>query len=312
MASPESEALSTLYREWARRQAAEFPMPIDEMRRMFSHWGDVTAEPGGVDYAEVDVDGMLGLWIVPKGAATDTVLLCSHGGGYVAGSVYTHRKFFAHVAKQAGCRALAVEYALCPEQTHPAPVQDMVRAYRWLTGHEGIRPASVALIGDSAGGSLALTTVAAVRDAGLPLPAATVPLSPWAGGDTSGASYDANRDNDVLVTREMSAAIGGIFLGDSDPHDPLANPLYIDYAGYPPIYIQVGGHEAVLDDSTRPAAAAQAAGVDVTIDIFPEMQHCFQLMAGAAPEADDAVARIAAWLRAKLDIQPDQRAAAAA
>lgn len=312
MASPESQALSDLYREWARRQAAQFPMPMDEMRRMFSHWGDVTAEPGGVDYLEVDVDGMVGMWIVPKGAASDKVLLCSHGGGYVAGSIYTHRKFFAHVAKQVGCRALAVEYALCPEQTHPAPVNDMVRAYRWLIEREGIASGEIALIGDSAGGSLALTTVAALRDAGLPMPAGTVPLSPWAGGDTSGLSYDSNRDNDVLVTREMSAGIGGIFLGDGDPHDPLANPLYIDYAGFPPIYIQVGGHEAVLDDSTRPAAAAKAAGVDVTIDVFPEMQHCFQLMAGAAPEADDAVARIAAWLRDKLNIEHTQPAAAAA
>lgn len=311
MASRESQALSDLYRDWARRQAAEAPMPIDEMRRMFSHWGDVTAEPGGIDYVEVDVDGMLGMWIVPKGAVEDKVLLCSHGGGYVAGSIYTHRKFFGHVAKQVGCRALAVEYALCPEQSHPAPVNDMVRAYRWLLESEGIRPEDVALIGDSAGGSLALTTISAIRDAGLPLPATTVPLSPWAGGDTSGGSYDANRDNDVLVTREMSQAIGGIFLGEGDPRDPLANPLYIDYRGYPPIYIQVGGHEAVLNDSTRPAEAAQNAGVKVKIDVFPEMQHCFQLMAGTAPEADDAVTRIAAWLRDHLNIEKLSAATAA-
>jgi acetyl esterase/lipase len=302
MASPESAALSDLYRLWAKRQADEAPMPIDAMRRMFSHWGDFTAEPGGVDYLEVDVVGMTSMWIQPKKSRRDTVLLCAHGGGYVAGSIYTHRKFFAHVAKQAGCTALAIEYALCPESTHPAPVRDMVKAYRWLIETQGVRPERIALIGDSAGGSLALTTVAAIREAGLPLPAATVALSPWAGSDTSGNSYDTNRHHDVLVTRDMSVAIGQIFIGNADPKDPLANPLYIDYAGYPPTYIQVGGHEAVLDDSTRPAEMARRAGVDVKIDIFPEMQHCFQLMVGSAPEADDATARIAKWLRLKLKI----------
>lgn len=278
-------------------------MPIDVMRRMFSHWGDVTAEPGGVDYAEVDVAAMTSMWIQPKAAAEDKVLLCAHGGGYVAGSIYTHRKFFAHVAKKVGCRALAVDYALCPENTHPAPVYDMVKAYRWLIEKQGIRPVDIALIGDSAGGALALTTVAAIRASTLPRPAGTVSLSPWAGSDTSGESYDTNRDNDVLVTRDMSVAIGKLFIGDGDPKDPLANPLYIDYAGYPPVYIQVGGYEAVLDDSTRPAEMARHAGVDVRIDIFPEMQHCFQLMVGAAPEADDATARIAAWLKSKLNIK---------
>lgn len=302
MASLESQALSDLYREWARRQVAEAPMPIDVMRDMFSHWGDVTGEPGCIDYIETDINGMLGMWIKPKAANADTVLLCAHGGGYVAGSIYTHRKFFGHVARQVGCQALAVDYALCPEQTHPAPVNDMVKAYRWLLESHGTKPENIALIGDSAGGALALTTVAAIREAGLPMPAATVPLSPWAGSDTSGDSYDSNRETDVLVTRDMSVAIGQIFIGDGDPQDPLANPLRINYTGYPPIYIQVGGAEAVLSDATRPAEAARAAGVDVTIDIFPEMQHCFQLMVGHAPESDDAVERIARWLRARLRI----------
>jgi len=301
MASKESEALSDLYRVWARRQASEPNMSMDELRRMFSHWGDVTAEPGGVDYVETELAGLTALSIIPKGASDDHIVLCAHGGGYVAGSIYTHRKFFGHVAKQVGCRAVAVDYALCPENTHPAPVNDMVRAYRALLD-DGYAPARIALLGDSAGGALALTTVAGIRAAGLPLPAATVPLSPWAGSDTSGDSYDTNKDNDVLVTRGMSVAIGQLFIGDADPADPLANPLFIDYAGFPPTYIQVGGYEAVLADSTRPAESARKAGVDVRIDVYPEMQHCFQLMVGAAPEADEAVAQLAGWLRAKLKL----------
>ena len=130
-----------------------------------------------------------------------------------------------------------------------------------------------------------------------------MPMSPWAGADASGDSYVRNKNLDVLVTREMSVAIGQMFLGpEGDPQDPLANPLCIDYTGYPPIYIQVGSHEAVLDDSTRPAESARLAGVDVRIDIFPEMQHCFELMAGTAPEADDAIWRMACWIKPHLGL----------
>jgi acetyl esterase/lipase len=304
MASEQSSELTTLYRNWAAAQAAQPNMPMDVMRRMFDHWGDVTAEPCQVDYIEVDVDSVQAMWVSPKAATVGKVLLCAHGGGYVAGSMYTHRKLHGHIAKAVGCRALSVNYRLAPEFTHPASVDDMVRVYRWLVSHEGIDPNDIAILGDSAGGSLALTTVAALKRLSVPLPAAIVSMSPWAGSDTSGDSYEFNAANDVLVTRGMSVAIGKLFLGaGGDPQDPLANPLRIDYAGFPPLYIQVGSYEAVLSDSTRIAAAAKAAGVAVRIDEFPEMQHCFELLAGSAPEADEAVRRIAAWLRPLFGIQ---------
>jgi acetyl esterase/lipase len=303
MASEQSAALTSLYRNWAALQAAQPNMPMDALRRMFDHWGDVSAEPGQVDYCEIDVNSLRAMWIVPKGSIASRVLLCAHGGGYVAGSIYTHRKLHGHIAKAVGCRALSVNYRLAPEFTHPASVNDMVAAFRWLISHEGVDPACIAILGDSAGGSLALTTVAALKRDKQPLPGAIVSMSPWAGSDTSGDSYQFNAANDVLVTREMSVAIGKLFLGaDGDPQDPLANPLRIDYAGFPPLYIQVGSYEAVLNDSTRPAEMARRAGVDVKIDVFPEMQHCFQLMVGTAPEADDATARIAVWLQSKLKI----------
>lgn len=302
MASPESMELTTLYKTWAAAQAANPNMSMPEMRRMFDHWGDVTAEPGGVDYIEVDAGSIPAMWVVPKGCITTKVLLCAHGGGYVAGSMYTHRKLFGHIAKAVGCKALSVNYGLAPEAPHPAPVNDMVKAYRWLLD-QGFKSTDIALVGDSAGGALALTTVAAIRAQKLPLPAATMPMSPWAGADTSGKSYDTNSKTDVLVTRGMSEIIGQLFLGpNGNPKDPLANPLCIDYTGYPPIYIQVGGYEAVMDDSTRAAESARRAGVNVKLDIFPEMQHCFELMAGTAPEADDAVQRMAKWVRPILGI----------
>ncbi len=301
MASVESKDLYDLYKSWAQKMAANPNMQLDELRRLFSHWGDVTADPRGVDYIEVEAAGLPAMWVLPKGCVKDRALLCSHGGGYVVGSIYTHRKLFGHIAKAVGCRALIVDYRLAPENPHPAPVNDMVSAYRWLLEHEGLRPEHIAFTGDSAGGALALTTIAAAREQGLPLPAATMPLSPWAAADTSGETYETNKDRDALVTRDTTTGLGNLFIGEGgDIHDPLANPLYTNYTGYPPIYIQAGEAEALLDDSRRIARKAKEAGVDVRFDIFPDMQHVFEFLAGNAPEADEAIGRMAAWVRPKL------------
>ncbi|MBV8615608.1 MAG: alpha/beta hydrolase fold domain-containing protein, partial [Acetobacteraceae bacterium] len=179
MASKQSEELKTLFRSWVAALAANPEMGLDEMRRMLEHLGDVTAEPGGVDYIEVDAGGVPAMWAGPKDARADRVLLCAHGGGYVAGSMYSHRKVYGHLAKAIGCRALIVHYERAPEAVHPRPVDDMVKAYAWLLREQGIRPNHIAVVGDSAGGGLAITTMLRAREKGLPLPAAAMPLSPW-------------------------------------------------------------------------------------------------------------------------------------
>lgn len=302
MASVESKALEKLYRDWVAAMAENPDADVDELRRLFDHWGDVTAEPGRVDYIEVEAGGLPAMWARPKGCRWDRALLCSHGGGYVVGSMYSHRKLFGHIAKAVGCPALIVDYGRAPENPHPGPVNDMVKAYRWLLEDQGLAPEHIAFAGDSAGGSLAITTMALAREQGLPLPAASMPMSPWAGLDTSGETYDSNADRDALVSRETTEGLGGLFVSEEDRYHPLANPLYTDYSGMPPIYIQVGEAETLLDDSRRIAERAQAAGVEVKLDIFDDMQHVFEFLAGAAPEADDAIQRMAAWVKPKLGL----------
>lgn len=302
MASKESEALKTLYRSWIAALAANPEMPLDELRRMFEHWGDVTAEPGGVDYMEVDAGGVPAMWALPKGARVDRVLLCSHGGGYVTGSMYTHRKVYGHFAKAIGGRALIVHYGRAPENVHPGPVDDMVKAYGWLLRAD-IRPNHIALTGDSAGGGLAITTMLRARERGLPLPAASMPLSPWLDMEAGGSTFQTNAEKDALVTAPIIQTMASTFLGpNGNPKDPLANPLHADLAGLPPLYIQVGADETLLDDSRALAAAARDAGVDVTLEEEPEMQHVYHFLAGAAPEADAAIARLARWVRPKLGL----------
>ena len=302
MSSKQSEELKALYKSWVAAMTANPAMELDALRGMFEHWGDVTAEPGGIDYIEVAANDTPALWAVPKGCTADRVLLCTHGGGYVTGSMYTHRKMFGHIAKAVGCRALIVHYRRAPEFVHPGPVDDVVRCYRWLLDQQ-IKPQHIALIGDSAGGGLAVTTLLRARENGLPMPAATMPLSPWVDMEASGETFSVNSDKDVLVSRQIIQAMAGTFLGQAgNPKDPLASPIYADMTGLPPIYIQVGGDETLLDDSKRLAANARKAGVNVTVDVYPEMQHVFHFLAGTAPEADEAIGKLARWVRPKLGL----------
>ena len=302
MASKQSEQLVTLYRSWAATLHGRPDMPLDELRTMFEHLGDVTAEPRGVDYIETDAGGRTALWAVPKGCADDRVLLCSHGGGYVVCSMYTHRKMFGHIAKSVGCRALIVDYALAPESIHPGPVNDMANAYRWLLD-QGIAANHVALTGDSAGGGLAVTTLLRLRQLGAPLPAATMPLSPWLDMEAKGETFITNREKDAIVAREMIQGMAETFLGEGgNREDPLANPLHGDLRNLPPVYIQVGSHETLLDDSRALAEALRRADVEVKLDVYPEMQHVFHLLAGVAPEADAAIGQLATWVKPRLGL----------
>jgi monoterpene epsilon-lactone hydrolase len=302
MASKQSDQLIVSFKGLLAALSAKPDMPLDEMRGLFEHMGDVTGEPGGVDYIETSAGGIPALWAVPKGCAEDRVLLCSHGGGYVTGSMFTHRKLYGHLAKAVGCRALIVHYGLAPENAHPGPVNDMAKAYRWLLD-QGITPNHIALTGDSAGGGLAITTILRAREQGLKLPAATMPLSPWLDMDATGASFKTNKDRDALVAPEIIGGMAAAFLGEKgNKKDPLVNPLHAELRGLPPVYIQVGSYEALLSDSQNLAEALRRADVEVKIDVFPEMQHVFQFLAGTAPEADQAIKQLAAWVRPKLGL----------
>lgn len=305
MASKESEALSTLYKGWIETITSTPDLPLAEVRKLFEHWGDVTGEPGDVDYIEVDAGGVPALWAIPKNAATDRVIQATHGGGYSVGSRYSHRKMFGHIAKAVGAQALILDYRRAPEHLHPAPVEDAVRSYQWLL-EQGYRPEHIGLTGDSAGGGLAITTLLLLRDRGIPLPAASAPLSPWTDLLLSGASFESNAAKDHFVKRHLATHMSATYLGDDGDsparRDPLASPLYADLKGLPPLYVQVGGDEALLDDSTRFVEAARAAGNAVKYDIYPEQQHVFQFLAGTAPEADQAVRDLGAWFRPLLGL----------
>lgn len=266
-------------------------------------WGDLTAEPRGVDYVETDAAGRPAMWVVPSGCAEDRVLLCIHGGGFISGSIYTHRKLFAHLAKAVGGRALLFDYRLAPAHTHPAPLDDATAVYQWLLEQHEVDAAHVAFAGDSSGGELSVTTQLRARELGLPLPAATLLMSPWLDMTQSGATYQSNWAKDAFFYKEVVDGLAATFLGpDGDPKDPLASPLFAELNGLPPLFIQVGGDETLLDDSRSFTEHARTAGVEVRLDVFPGQQHTFQMAAGRARESDDAIRRLADWVRPRLGL----------
>ena len=284
-------------------QSTMNPKPEDLVTN--AQWDVLTGEPGGVDYLEIDAGGVPGLWAVPHGTAHDgPALLCFHGGGYVGGSIFTHRKMFAHLAKAIGVRALSIDYTLLPQGgVFPRPIVEGVAAYQWLLD-QNIPASRIAFAGDSAGGQLAITVQLRARGQGLPLPAAAMLMSPWTDLELTGGSLDYNNGKDAIFNKPWIAQLAAGFLNGHDPRDPETMPLHADLSGFGPIYIHVGDQELLLDDSRMLATHARQAGVDVQIDEFPGQQHTFQMAAGLAPEADDAINRFAAWARARLGITP--------
>jgi monoterpene epsilon-lactone hydrolase len=260
------------------------------------HWGDVTAEPRGVDYLEVSAGGGPAMWLAPHDAAPDAVIVAVHGGGFVGGSLWTHRKMYGHLAKQAGVRVLLTTYRLAPEFRFPAQVDDVVTACRWVLD-QGLR---VALAGDSSGGGLAVQ--AALRVPGV---AGLLLLSPWVDTDReqTASSYESNAATDLVFTRPMVQGLIDLYLPPGvSGTDPAVNAFFADLSGLPPMYVQVGGAEAGLGDSERLAALASKAGVETRLEVFPDRLHTFQMAAGYSAEADEAIGRMAAWIRPRLGV----------
>ena len=279
----------------AWRSGRELPPEVSE-------WSVLTEEPGGVDYVEAKLGDKTALWVQPKRAVKDRVMLYVHGGGYLGGSIWTHRKMVGHFAKAVGCYALLAPYDYAFQSKFPRQIEQIETAFGWLAAH-GIEPQHTIGAGDSAGAGLIVAAAMKLRDAGRPLPAALLSISGWHDMSASGRSYEANREKDGFFQKASVDMLATQVLGGADPRNPFASPIFADLKGLPPINLQVGQDETLLDDSRTLADRAKAAGVEVRLEVFPGMLHTFQMMAGRAPEADDAIERFAQWVRPKLGLK---------
>jgi len=272
---------------------------VHELRAGLESFAATIPAPDGTRCRSVVADTVPCEWVTGPGAADDRMVVYLHGGSYVLGSIATHRSLVARLSEVCGATALVVGYRLAPEHPFPAALDDALEAYRWLLGR-GADPARVVVAGDSAGGGLAAAMLVALRDGDVPLPAAAVLLSPWVDLEGTGASLLANADADPMIELHGLRRAAAAYLDGADPRTPLAAPLYADLTGLPPVLIQVGGREALLDDSVRFFERARAAGVEVYLDRWDEMIHVWQAFAPLLPEADAALERVGAFVSARL------------
>ena len=267
----------------AAHEALMAPYPVEP---------DIESQP-------VNAGGVSAEWITAANARADRFVLYLHGGGFVMASVDTHRGLMGRISRSTEARVLGVNYRLAPEFRFPAALEDAAAAYRWLI-ENGAKASDIVIAGDSAGGGLSLSTLVALRDAADSMPAAAVCLSPWVDMEATGDSMTTKAAIDPVVQREGLLNNAKLYLGNGDRRAPLVSPLYADLTDLPPLLIQVGESEVLLDDSKRLAERAKRCGVDVSLEVWPEMIHVWQLFAAVLPEAQQAIDHIGAFIRVRL------------
>jgi phosphinothricin tripeptide acetyl hydrolase len=247
----------------------------------------------------VAAGGVPGEWIDVNAEPSLRTLFYLHGGCYNIGSVVAYRPLVARLCAASDARALAIDYRLAPEHPFPAAVDDATAAYRWLVAN-GVEPASIVIGGDSAGGGLTLAALVALRGAGDPLPAAAFGISPWVDLEVSGESAITRAAADPIIDPASVSAAAARYLAQAHPRTPLASPLYADLTDLPPMLLQVGDAEVFLNDATRLARTAEAAGVDVTLEVWPDVIHVWHIFAAMLPEGQQAIDRVGEWVRSRV------------
>lgn len=238
-------------------------------------------------------------WVEPEGCKPDQMVLYFHGGCFVMGNAVSHRGIVSNFMKRLGVKALVIDYSLAPEHPAPAAANDGAAMYRFVLA-QGYKPENIVFAGDSAGGGVELSTLLKLKDDGVPLPAACVAFSPCTDATLAGSSHQTRLKADPCTPRGASETYLGYYVGNGDGKHPYASPLFGDLSGLPPLMIQVGDYETLLDDSVRFAKKAQEAGVEAHLHVWDGLFHCFPLLAPMFPEATQAMEEVCAFIHEKL------------
>lgn len=289
----------SLIRQIITRGNLQNDPPVEELRATYDAMGDKFPVEDDVTVEAVNVQGIACERITPPNVDTSRVLIYLHGGGYVIGSLKSHRKLISDLARAGNMQALAVDYRLGPEHPYPAALEDAVSAYEYILS-TGIKPDNIVIAGDSAGGGLALATLLTLQQQNTSLPAAIACLSPWTDLTISGKSFDSKAEADPLISRKGLTDMANRYLNGADASSPRVSPLFGDLTGLPALLIHVGTDEALLDDSLRLADAAKQAGVAVTLKQWPGMIHVFQSFAPMLSEGRESIAEIGEFFQQQI------------
>lgn len=294
MAQSEIDAVRALLKSKPR------PVGWPARRKRLDEIGTVWPVADDVELTEVDVSGVPGEYSIVPGSDPSRVLMFFHGGGYCSGSINSHRRLVTEAGRAAKMRTLAVEYRLAPEHPFPAAYEDALTAWRFLR-NQGIAAAHIAVGGDSAGAGLTLGLISRLRDAREEFPSCAWLISPWADLTMSGSTFVSKAAADPLIHKEYLNELADAYLpAGMDRKDPRVSPLYADLRNFPPMLIQIGSNETLLDDATRLVARAGAADVAVTLEIWPHMIHAWQLWNARLEDGRRALASAGEFIRAHL------------
>ena len=267
-----------------------------KIRRLWNFVGNLMVTAFGVSVEKTEIRGLYTEWLTPRNRIDGKVLLYLHGGAYVAGGTDMHRQLVSHIARAGRIRAVLPEYRLSPENKFPAAIEDAVGVYRALLD-DGFESGNIVIAGDSAGGGLTCATLLSLRDSGDPLPAAAVLMSPFLDATASGESMKTRIGQDPWFNPVDVPYIAGLYCEPHQVAHPLVSPVFADVEGLPPVFIQVGDDEILLSDSERFADLCVAAGIDVQLEVFPEMFHVFQMFIGKMPESRQAIDKIGDYIQ---------------
>ena len=289
--------LVRIWLRWSMKRSNHPNVMIEERRRRLAAYERlVPRPPRWIETAQRPLGGIPATRFGKRGSPTERHILFLHGGAYTTGSAALYRHMLWRIALAAAARIAAIDYRLAPEHRFPAALDDAVAAWQGLLA-EGAEPRHCAVMGDSAGGGLTLALMLKLRDIGMPLPAATVALSPWTDLAMTGASLTRNAANDPMENPDDVPFLVRCYLGDDETRNPYASPLYGDPKGLPPTLIQVGSDEILRDDSIRMAARMRQAGCEVELQVWPRMPHVWHAFAPLMPEARTAIAELGAFIR---------------
>lgn len=297
MADQEIEAIRALLLAKPR------PDKLSERRQRLDALGTQYKIATDVRIEGIKANGVRAEWSSTPDADPACVILFLHGGGYVSGSLDSHRPLATEMGRMSGARTLALGYRLAPEYPFPAALEDALAGYRFLLSC-GIDPRHIALAGDSAGGGLTVALMVSARDAGLPQPACGWCISPWVDLECLGRSMSSKAQVDPLIQKPYLMELAQAYLNGVEPRTALASPLYANLKGVAPLLIQVGSAETLLDDAVRLANIAGAADVAVTLEVWPDMIHAWPLFHQQVAAGRHAIARAGAFIRSRMSQHP--------
>ena len=287
---------------WFAKRRARHETLEQSRRRFLAMEALIPHPPRGTETITINAGGVSADRVITPASRPNRHVLYLHGGAYRLGAPSTYRHFTWRVASAAQAQVLVIDYRLAPENPFPAGLEDAVSCYCWLLA-EGADPRQIVVIGDSAGGGLALALLLKLRDNGVPLPAAAVVLSPWTDLALTGASFTLNAKLDAMVHAEDVPKFATDYLAGADPRHPYASPLYGDPTGLPPTLIQVSSEEVLRDDAVRMAERMQRAHCQAELQIWPRMPHVWHLLAPILPEAREAIAEINKFVQRTVTVE---------